>query len=933
MPLARTTSDATAPLRPLWPRALRPRALRPRALVSLATVALALLPRPTVAQAVTSTTPATPAASMPPAPPGAATRAAVLDRGGVVRWRDTGREVALFGANYTLPSASDYRAAGLLGLDRKRLVDQDLAHMVRLGWTGIRLAIWGDWESTDRAGHLVPNAHLDLFDYALAQARARGLYVLLSPIQTYEANWPDALRRPAPPGFSSVFPRARLGLDPAAIEAQRTYLRELLEHVNPYTGTKVKDEPAILFVEMVNEPVHHPDDLPRATRYIDVLADAVRATGCTKILFHNVSQDFRIAPAIRRSTVPGVSFGWYPTGLNSGRELVGEHYLRSVDDYPPMRDTTLAGLARIVYEFDSADLRTGYLYPAMVRAFRGVGAQFAAMFAYDMVGTGSRNLGWQTHYLNLTHTPRKAISTVLAAEAMERLPRWRTYGAFPANTRFGPFRLDPAANLGELVADDAFVHAGTTTSAPPRPDRLVRVAGYGSSPVVTYDGEGAYFLDRVRPGVWRLEVYPDAVPVRDPFEMPSADKVVTRLVARAHPMTVRLPDLGRAFIVQPVTGSDGVPVGAAATAPDAPNAAATTRAEGGRVTVRPGVWLLSARGPVARASLPTHVGRLRLDEYHAPPTDDGPTVVTVRSSDTRVAGAPGVFEAHVALARAAERTPDAVTLYLRPVGSWFRRYAMRAAGPDRWRAEVPADSLPAGVYEYAVSVRTGDSARTFPEDVAREPYDWDWNASARLWTTTVAPAGAPVRLLSAGGDAGRLHFTRIGDGGRAGVFRVAPAAATGEPAIRLALPAPDGRALADYTLSLDVTARTGPRLAAPPGADAALVIEGRGEAPSAVLHVTLVERDGMAWTAPVTLDTAWGARRVPLAELRPGRGVTLPQGFPGEWNYWIAPPAGRGGAGDRVRLADVERLQLSLRPTAGGGAGPAVEIGGVVVRP
>ena len=59
----------------------------------------------------------------------------------------------------------------------------------------------------------------------------------------------------------------------------------------------------------------------------------------------------------------------------------------------------------MVYEFDSADMLTGYMYPAMVRAFRSGGVQFAAMFAYDMLATASRNLGWQTHYLNLVYTP------------------------------------------------------------------------------------------------------------------------------------------------------------------------------------------------------------------------------------------------------------------------------------------------------------------------------------------------------------------------------------------------------------------------------------------------------------------------------------------------------------------------------------------------
>ena len=106
------------------------------------------------------------------------------------------------------------------------------------------------------------------------------------------------------------------------------YLRQILNHVNPYTGVALKDEPAILFIELVNEPWHHPEDLPGSIRYINALIDAVRSTGCTKPIFYNVSQDFRIGEAIRRSKAQGITFGWYPTGLNSGHELQG-NYLRS----------------------------------------------------------------------------------------------------------------------------------------------------------------------------------------------------------------------------------------------------------------------------------------------------------------------------------------------------------------------------------------------------------------------------------------------------------------------------------------------------------------------------------------------------------------------------------------------------------------------------
>jgi len=313
-----------------------------------------------------------------------------------------------------------------------------------------------------------------------------------------------------------------------------------------------------------------------------------------------VSQDFRIADAIRRSKAQGITFGWYPTGLNAGHELEG-NYLRGADAYPDMLRPELARLPRIVYEFDSPDLRTGTMYPAMARVFRTVGTQFAAMFAYDMLATSSRNLGWQTHYLNLVYTPRKAMSAIIAAEAMRRLPRMQDYGPYPQNTRFGDFHIAYDGDLGELVARDAFMYTSSTNAKPPNLGSSSASPDNGSSSTVAYEGEGVYFLDKIRPGVWRLEVYPDAVPDSRSFEPPSADKVVTRALSRTWPMTITLPDLGPSFSTQPITAANSQTVGR----------------DGWPVHGHPGVYVLSA-GAVDLASLPATIGHIGFREYTPP---------------------------------------------------------------------------------------------------------------------------------------------------------------------------------------------------------------------------------------------------------------------------------------------------------------------------
>jgi hypothetical protein len=838
-----------------------------------------------------------------------ANRAVYLDSAGVMRWRDDRQEVTLFGANYVLPTASDYRAAGYLRADRKGMIDEDMAQFGRMGWDGLRLTFWGDWEASDRAGNLIANEHLDLQDYLIARARERGIYMLFSPIQLYGANWPDALADTSAPGFGRAFGKGKMGTDSAAIAAQVNYLRQILNHVNPYTGIALKDEPAIIAIELVNEPWHHPEDLQGSIRYINALTDAVRSTGCGKLIFYNVSQDFRIGEAIRRSKAQGITFGWYPTGLNSGHELEG-NYLRTTDSFPDMLRPELARLPRIIYEFDSPDLRTGTMYPAMARTFRAVGGQMALMFAYDMQQTASRNLGWQTHYLSLAYTPRKAMSAIIAAEAMHRLPRMRSYGPYPENTSFGDFRVSSEENLGELVASDAFLYAGSTRSTPRDAGQLRRIAGYGSSPLVQYQGEGIYFLDRLRPGLWRLEVYPDAVPVRDPFEPMSPDKIVTRAIRRAWLMTVALPDLGEGFTVQPVTAAN-------------PRAGA---AAAGRFTVTPGVYLLSRAGSVDLASLPKSIGAIGLAEYHPPPPDTLPLTVQPLASSEFPAGEETELAARVVDAA----PPDSVLLFVQPAaGGWYQRFWMRPVDGYRYAATIPAGALREGPNEYVITVFRNGAPLSFPGGLPHRPWEWTWY-SRETWKLDVVGAGTPLALFAPRSDAASLSFTRIGDAGRRGLFRLGMSAATGQPIFHFELPVDQsGWSPPDYTASLVVKDRIGSRGKSVTRADA-LHLRLRGLGARQVLHVALMEDDGTSWTAAVPVDSTWTERTLPLSGFAVGPGVLLPQGFPGEWSYWVGPAAGRGGRGDRPRLEHIERLQFSLRREAGltitaGGYGVEVE--------
>jgi hypothetical protein len=126
------------------------------------------------------------------------------------------------------------------------------ARVASLGINCVRMhhmdshSIWGDGR-----GHLeIDPKKLDRLDYLVYQLKLKGIYTNLN---LHVSRWFDERD-----GFSNRDQRPHYdkGLDnfePRMIELQKKYARDLLTHVNPYTKTAYRDEPAVAFVEISNE--------------------------------------------------------------------------------------------------------------------------------------------------------------------------------------------------------------------------------------------------------------------------------------------------------------------------------------------------------------------------------------------------------------------------------------------------------------------------------------------------------------------------------------------------------------------------------------------------------------------------------------------------------------------------------------------------------
>src|SRR6185503_19503640 len=125
-----------------------------------------------------------------------------------------------------------------------------------------------------------------------------------------------------------------------------------------------------------------------------------------------------------------------------------------------------------------------------------------------------------------------------------------------------------------------FYYSNTTNTKPLNNKTLAHIAGVGSSPVVAYNGSGAYFLDKLEDGVWRLEVMPDAIHIRDPFERASPRKEVTRIQWSSNTMNVTLDELGADFAIKALNAGNSY----------------SSNASSGTFSISPGTYLITKNG-------------------------------------------------------------------------------------------------------------------------------------------------------------------------------------------------------------------------------------------------------------------------------------------------------------------------------------------------
>jgi len=662
-----------------------------------------------------------------------------IDKKGVMRWEDTREEASFFGVNYTLPFALAYRAMGYLNIDRKAAIDRDVYHFARLGFNAYRIHIW-DVEISDIDGNLIENDHLDLLDYLICKLKERDIHIVLTAMTNFGNGYPE--RNQPTGGFSYAYNKCEIHDNPEAIRAQERYIASLAKHVNPYTGKAYMDDPSVVGFEINNEPCHA--GTQEQTRdYINRMLGALNEAGNRKPVFYNVSHNMQQVEAYYATGIQGTTYQWYPVGLVSGYTRKG-NFLPYVDDFhiPFSHVKGFENKTQLVYEYDPADIMYSYMHPAMARTFRTAGFQWITQFAYDPMDMAWANTEYQTHFLNLAYTPQKAISMKIAAEVAYTVPRGQSYGIYPADTLFADFTVSYTRDLSMMNTKEKYFYSNHTAIPPVDAAALKSVAGYGHSPIIEYEGTGAYFIDELEEGVWRLEVMPDAVPVSDPFAKPSLRSEVVTIAWNNWDMTLRLPALQSDFMIR------GINEG---------NRYRAEAVEGVIPALRPGVYILQRKEQTSSRqwNADTRWNHIRLGEYAAPQPRAHAYSVSHQAAVVAESGKPLVFEAQIA----GPAFPDSVWIYTDRISFWNAdnpRYLMERIHGYTYRATIPGEVVTQGKFRYNIIVSRDGNPTTFPAGIPGSPLDWDYT-SPMYWETRIVDEGSAISLFAATREDNRME--------------------------------------------------------------------------------------------------------------------------------------------------------------------------------
>ncbi len=671
-----------------------------------------------------------------------------VDSSGRMRWSANKEEAYFFGINYSTPFAFSYRALKNKDISHKEIIDLDVQQFKRLGLNAYRIHVW-DREVSDRDGNLIDNEHIELLDYLISKLIENDIYIILTPIAWWGTGWPEPDVETQ--GFSSFYSKIESTTKPEALKAHINYLKQFVNHKNSYTGKTYKDEDYIIAFEIFNEP-NLPHNKDSITNYVNTTVKALRDEGITKPIFFNISENPSKEQweGVASSNIEGISFQWYPTGLVKYSELDG-NFLPNVLSYPltPLSERgEIGGLvknkAKMVYEFDAADIGKSYMYPVMAHSFKEAGMQWATMFCYDPTPIAQYNSEYSTHFLNLLYTSQKALSFLISSYLFNNQEISKK-NIDSSSVIMNDILVDYESDLSLLNIPERFYYSNTNEISPVEVKQLKHIAGYGNSKLIECSGRGSYFLDKVAKGMWILEVYPDAVWIKDPFGRNGLEEPVLKLIWKKHKMKILLPDLKDNFELTSLSSQK------------------SSEAKNFTIEIEPGTYIISDL-------LNSTITQLNYDLFNSGLIDFekikkyGEFINDFQSTEIKNL-TPSAFreneEKKIVIEIYSKEEKLNPVVYIRKLG-WrnFQKFQMQKADDFIYEFKLSKELSSNGVFDYFISLTNEADVLTFPGKLNISPEFWSFN-SVNSFKLSILPSSNRKIVYDPGTDINNLISSNI----------------------------------------------------------------------------------------------------------------------------------------------------------------------------
>lgn len=374
-------------------------------------------------------------------------------------------------------------------------------------------------------------------------------------------------------GFAAYCPKHMLIWHTRFLEAQERYLRQLFAHKNVFSGRTLPEYEHVALVEVLNEP-EYPDarlmhsieerreglqSNPIRRRegelldlYAQHLAQCGRADSddernafAAGLLDRYLRRMFGVVEEFfgRRALKAHIFYGFTEPHFRQvlatsahidvlslsfysdlGRyytpseRLIPDQLLCENGSYAQYVRGDVRGIGRplVSYEWAMTCTLTGFDHMAAARVMASLGVQCAAYFTYTPRDLGDYNPGWVMQYMNLYHTPRRAVGFAAAGAVFRQTPMGAPIPASDTQWREeGCYALDVRADFCAAQEGDTLYWAGEGDFAVRgMPSRIL---AQGSCPYARREGNGAYLLEGQGDGQWRVTALPDQFYVNDPY--------------------------------------------------------------------------------------------------------------------------------------------------------------------------------------------------------------------------------------------------------------------------------------------------------------------------------------------------------------------------------------------------------------------------------